>query len=80
LPAKADLAPIGSGRVPGFTLIGDTAVTQTLAEQFQKLIAGTALGPFDDALWLVRPDGYVGLTSRSDDQEAIRRYLGNLAA
>jgi 2-polyprenyl-6-methoxyphenol hydroxylase-like FAD-dependent oxidoreductase len=80
LPAKADLAPIGSGRVPGFTLIGDTAVTQTLAEQFQKLIAGTALGPFDDALWLVRPDGYVGLTSRSDDQEAVRRYLGNLAA
>ena len=80
LSTQADLSPIGSGRVPGFTLIGDPGVTQSLAEQFPKLIAGTALGPFDDALWLVRPDGYVGLTSRSGDQEAVRRYLRGLAA
>jgi 2-polyprenyl-6-methoxyphenol hydroxylase-like FAD-dependent oxidoreductase len=78
-PAKADLAPIGAGGVPGFTLIGDPAVTAPLAKEFSHLIVGTGPGPFEDVLWLVRPDGYVGLTARSDDAQAGHAYLEGLA-
>lgn len=78
-PAHADASPFGAGAVPGFVLVGDPAVTEPLAAQFPKLIAATEPGPFEDVLWLVRPDGYVGLTARCDDQDAVRQYLVKIA-
>ncbi|RDI53588.1 FAD-dependent monooxygenase [Microvirga subterranea] len=78
-PIKADVAPVGSGSVPGFTLVGEASVTESLARQFPALVVGTGTGPFEDVLWLVRPDGYVGLTARSDDVQAVRAYLEGVA-
>jgi len=31
-------------------------------------------------LWIVRPDGYVGLVAREDDAAAAESYLGEVAS
>jgi hypothetical protein len=33
-----------------------------------------------DALWVVRPDGYVGLAARRDDAAAAEAYLAHIVA
>ncbi|HEX7198245.1 MAG TPA: FAD-dependent monooxygenase, partial [Dongiaceae bacterium] len=73
-------APIGAGDKPRFALIGDLAVTAKLTARFPELTEARALPAGVDGLWIVRPDGYVGLVARRDDTAAAENYLARIAA
>jgi 2-polyprenyl-6-methoxyphenol hydroxylase-like FAD-dependent oxidoreductase len=72
--------PIGARDIPGFTLIGDPIVAEGIAAQNPKMIVATGAGRSDEHVWLIRPDGYVGLTSKASDLQSIHQYLARIAA
>jgi 2-polyprenyl-6-methoxyphenol hydroxylase-like FAD-dependent oxidoreductase len=74
-----ELPGVGAGPEPRFTVVGDAAVAARLAQRFPALLRMAAAGSAD-GLWIVRPDGYVGLAAAGDDAEAAERYLSGIAA
>ncbi len=88
-PLDGDLARrIGAGADPKFLLVGgDGGGERALLERFgalvtvatpdatlpQKYGAGTGL-------WLIRPDGYIGLAAPADGWESAAEYLAMIAA
>jgi len=73
--------PFGAGPSPRFAVMAsDTAAAAALAARFPRLVEPTARVPFDRAgIWLVRPDGYVGVAAGTDGWSAIGDYLSALA-
>jgi hypothetical protein len=84
--APADGAPpIGAGDKPRFAVLGDPAITQKLMARFAGLVQQRSMpagveGQGLEGLWIVRPDGYVGLVAREDDAAAAESYLGEIAS
>jgi len=79
--APADgAAPIGGGNKPRFAVVGDPTITRKLAARFSELVEARPLTAGVEGLWIVRPDGYVGLVARQDDAAAAEDYLGEIAA
>jgi 2-polyprenyl-6-methoxyphenol hydroxylase-like FAD-dependent oxidoreductase len=79
-PIREDEPPVGAGSSPRFALfaMADEAYTNVLKE-YANLVEPTPRAPYhSDALWLVRPDGYVALRSRQGDIDAVRAYLNGL--
>ena len=69
------------GTAPRFTILADAAAGAQLAERFPVLArAVQGSGAAAEGLWIIRPDGYVGLAARSDDVAAATAYLGAIAA
>lgn len=78
---RPDSGPVGTGPVPRFTLFGgvEPVSASALAERFPGLIDPVGRpGPADGGLWLVRPDGYVGLAAGAADLAGVERYLAGL--
>jgi 2-polyprenyl-6-methoxyphenol hydroxylase-like FAD-dependent oxidoreductase len=75
----AGQAPIGAGSVPRFALFArPSGPVDALLGTFAGLLEAGTRPPFrDDALWLVRPDGYVACAAT--DAEAIAVYLRRIA-
>jgi hypothetical protein len=74
--SAADQVPIGAGKRPMFAAFGNAAATAVLATRFPGLIeARTPPTEAADGLWIVRPDGYVGLVARHDDIASAEAYL-----
>ena len=72
-------APPGAGHAPRFVLYaGDSAKASQLAGKFPKLLEAKPRPSPDDDIHLVRPDGYVGLTTSADGWHDFERYLTNL--
>jgi len=79
--APADGAPpIGAAEKPRFAVIGDPAITAKLTARFAGLVEQRGLPAGVEGLWIVRPDGYVGLVAREDDAAAAESYLGEIAS
>jgi 2-polyprenyl-6-methoxyphenol hydroxylase-like FAD-dependent oxidoreductase len=71
--------PPGSGHLPRFVLYAnDTGKATKLAAKFPKLVEAMPRRSPDDDMHLVRPDGYVGLTSSADGWDELERYLRRL--
>jgi 2-polyprenyl-6-methoxyphenol hydroxylase-like FAD-dependent oxidoreductase len=71
--------PPGAGTSPRFVLYSsDSQKAATLAAEFPTVLEGTPRPPPDDAIYVVRPDGYVGLRTATDDWGAVESYLGKL--
>jgi 2-polyprenyl-6-methoxyphenol hydroxylase-like FAD-dependent oxidoreductase len=72
--------PIGAGDRPRFAVIGDGDVASTLTVRFPELVEARALPAGVEGLWIVRPDGYLGLVARRDDVAAAEQYLAKIAS
>jgi FAD binding domain len=80
-PAELPNGTAERATAPRFTIIADAATGAQLATRFPALArtvqgSGAAL----DGLWIIRPDGYVGLAARSGDMAAATAYLEAIAA
>ena len=66
------------GNAPLFALFAEpTAATAALLQRFEGLLDRELRPPFRaDALWLVRPDGYVACAA--DDATVVADYLRGL--
>lgn len=79
LPVAGD--PIGSGAAPRFAVAGPGDAAALLSAIFPDLVDTRARpAPSEDGLWLIRPDGYVGLVAGPDWQAPAERYLAAIAA
>ena len=80
-PAELPNGTAEPGTAPRFTILADAATGAQLATRFPAL-ARTAQGSgaAADGLWIIRPDGYVGLAARSGDIAAATAYLEAIAA
>ena len=71
---------IGAGDTPRFALIANSQAGGGVANRFAALTESRKAPEGMDALWVVRPDGYVGLAARRDDAAAAEGYLADIAA
>jgi hypothetical protein len=72
--------PPGAGRSPRFVLYAsDPAKAATLTQRFPKLVESAPRSSPDRDTHVVRPDGYVGLTTGANDWDEVERYLAKLA-
>lgn len=72
--------PIGGGSTPRFALIANSDAAGGVANRFAAVTELRAAPEGMDELWVVRPDGYVGLVARRDDAAAAETYLAGIAA
>ncbi len=80
LPGHDAGPPPGAGAAPRFVLYADDGPEcAALAARFPTLRAPESRPPPDGRLHLVRPDGYVGLTTEAGDWAGAARYLARLA-
>ena len=71
--------PPGAGASPRFVLYStDIQKAASLAAKFPTLLENTPRQPTDDAMYVVRPDGYVGLCTETGDWSAVESYLNQL--
>ena len=72
-------APPGSGDSPKFVLYAaDGNKAAALLGKFPALVEAVSRQTPDSYMHVVRPDGYVGLTSGSDDRNEVDSYLSRL--
>jgi 2-polyprenyl-6-methoxyphenol hydroxylase-like FAD-dependent oxidoreductase len=72
--------PVGTGRSPRFVLYAsDPAKAAALTQKFPRLVEAAPRSSFDHDMHVVRPDGYVGLTTGANDWDEVERYLTKLA-
>lgn len=81
-PEHYDGAPPGSDSTPRFVLFAaDGARGRELAARFPGLVEPRPRTPADAGrLLVVRPDGYVGLSTDGDDWAQAESYIQRLAA
>ncbi len=81
-PIRADESPIGGGNRPRFAVCGDPDEKfAELAARFPAVLEATLRKPYaEGGLWVVRPDGYVGLAARAGDWDLVAAYVERVAA
>jgi 2-polyprenyl-6-methoxyphenol hydroxylase-like FAD-dependent oxidoreductase len=73
-------SPPGTGRSPRFVLYAsDMARAAPLAQKFPRLVEAAPRSSPDNDMHVVRPDGYVGLTTGANDWDEVEGYLAKLA-
>jgi len=80
-PIDKNQPPVGVGSSPRFVLFAepDEQGTQLVA-RYPNLLEPTLRAPFaEGGLWLVRPDGYVGLATKQDRWDEVANYLDQFA-
>ena len=80
-PIRDDEAPVGSGKSPRFALFADdTPASGALCAKYPALLESPVRRPYaEQGIWLVRPDGYVGLAAKNDAIHEVDKYLANLS-
>jgi 2-polyprenyl-6-methoxyphenol hydroxylase-like FAD-dependent oxidoreductase len=80
-PAQYGGAPPGAGADPRFVLYAAGERVAALTAAFPSLLeAAPRKPPEPGRLLVVRPDGYIGLSTGAEDWAAAERYLKGLAA
>jgi 2-polyprenyl-6-methoxyphenol hydroxylase-like FAD-dependent oxidoreductase len=81
-PIRENEAPVGSGDAARFALFADSGnMPAGLLQKYSSLLEGTPRAPFSaDSLVLVRPDGYVALSTKSGNWNAVEAYLNQFRA
>jgi 2-polyprenyl-6-methoxyphenol hydroxylase-like FAD-dependent oxidoreductase len=71
--------PPGAGHSPRFVLYaGDTGQAARLTEKFPKLVEAAPRPSPDNGMHLVRPDGYIGMTTDGNGWNELEQYLRKL--
>jgi hypothetical protein len=73
-----DTTPIGAGNTPRFALIANSDAAKGVANHFTGVTTQFTAPNDMNGLWMVRPDGYVGLVARHDDTGAAEAYLSSI--
>jgi 2-polyprenyl-6-methoxyphenol hydroxylase-like FAD-dependent oxidoreductase len=80
-PIRKNQPPVGAGNSPRFVLFsdqGDEGGRQLIA-RYPNLLEPNIRAPFHEGgLWLVRPDGYVGLVAKRGQWDAVGKYLDEI--
>jgi 2-polyprenyl-6-methoxyphenol hydroxylase-like FAD-dependent oxidoreductase len=80
-PTRYGGTPPGAGADPRFVLFAAGERAAALTAAFPSLLeAAPRKPPEPDRLLIVRPDGYIGLSTAAEDWAAAERYLKGLAA
>ena len=76
-PIRQNEPPVGSGDSPRFALFAASSdMPANLPQKYSGLLETTPRTPFSsDSLSLVRPDGYVALSTKKGDWTAVEAYL-----
>jgi 2-polyprenyl-6-methoxyphenol hydroxylase-like FAD-dependent oxidoreductase len=80
-PVRAAEPSVGAGDTPRFALFAEAAAAPPeLLQHYKAILEPRLRSPFQaGGMWLVRPDGYVAVATRSGDWPAIQRYLQKLS-
>src|SRR6202167_3375211 len=80
-PIRDEEAPVGSGKTPRCALFADdTPASGALFAKYPALLESPVRRPYSEqGIWLVRPDGYVGLAAKHDAINEVDNYLANLS-
>ena len=80
-PIRGDEPAVGSGPTPRFALFAaPSGMPSILQDKYGKIMEPALRKPFhDDGLWLVRPDGYVALSAKAGDWEAVENYFEKIS-
>jgi 2-polyprenyl-6-methoxyphenol hydroxylase-like FAD-dependent oxidoreductase len=73
--------PVVSGDAPRFALFAaPSEAALALLKDFSGLLESSLRGPFEEGgMWLARPDGYIALTAKDRDVQAVREYFERIA-
>jgi 2-polyprenyl-6-methoxyphenol hydroxylase-like FAD-dependent oxidoreductase len=76
-PIRDNEPPVGSGDTPRFALFADSSgMPASLQQKYSAFLEPAARSPFSPGtISLVRPDGYVALSTKSGDRNAVDAYL-----
>jgi 2-polyprenyl-6-methoxyphenol hydroxylase-like FAD-dependent oxidoreductase len=76
-PIRVDEKPVGSGNAPRFALFAPAAtVPAALLQKFSSILEAAPRPPLSpDSIVIVRPDGYVALSTKSNDWASVETYL-----
>ena len=78
--SASDQSPIGAGNTPRFAVTGNATSAAALTARFPNLLEPRPRpSGAENGLWIIRPDGYVGLVARHDDLAAAETYLAAVA-
>jgi 2-polyprenyl-6-methoxyphenol hydroxylase-like FAD-dependent oxidoreductase len=78
--AVTGTAPIGAGNIPRFALIADGPAASGVVNRFAGLAELRDSPNGMSGLWVVRPDGYIGLAANRENADAAEAYLAGIAA
>jgi hypothetical protein len=81
-PIREGEKPVGAGDKPRFALFGEASEKfAKLVAQYPHVLEPSLRKPYrDGGLWLVRPDGYVALSAKAGDWDAVTAYLGRITS
>ena|ERR1700723_2180155 len=81
-PIRNEEAPVGSGSSPQFAVLAeDTPRSKALLAKYSELLESAVRTPYaEQAIWLVRPDGYIALAAKHDAINEVAVYLENLTS
>jgi len=79
-PIRSGEAGVGVGERPRFAIYTKHSANVTaLLEKYSEILEPVARPPFTEGgLWLVRPDGYVGLATHADRLREADEYLASV--
>jgi hypothetical protein len=77
-PLLSPGAPVGAGDSPRFALFAQSdPAADALIARYPELLEEKLRPPFaGDGVWLVRPDGYVAITTARGEWNKIEAYIG----
>jgi 2-polyprenyl-6-methoxyphenol hydroxylase-like FAD-dependent oxidoreductase len=80
-PIRENEPPVGCGNAPRFALFAEASnMPAGLLEKYSSLLEPATRAPFaSDSLVLVRPDGYVALSAKNGDWNAVETYLSQFS-
>jgi 2-polyprenyl-6-methoxyphenol hydroxylase-like FAD-dependent oxidoreductase len=78
-PLRAGEAPVGAGRTPLFAVFADDSeAARKLLARYAKIVEPALRKPFvPGEIWVVRPDGYVGLVGKSGEFDEYKGMVAN---
>jgi 2-polyprenyl-6-methoxyphenol hydroxylase-like FAD-dependent oxidoreductase len=75
-PIRENELPVGYGNAPRFALYAASSMPAGLLQKYSSILEPATRAPLaSDNLVLVRPDGYIALSTKSGDWNAVETYL-----
>jgi len=76
-PIRSGEVPVGAGSAPRFAVFADAdGMPHGFLEKYASVAETKLRAPFaEGGLWIVRPDGYVGLAAKRDVWDAVANYF-----
>lgn len=76
-PIRSGEVPVGAGNAPRFAVFADAdGMPDGFLEKYASVAETKLRAPFaEGGLWVVRPDGYIGLAAKRGEWDAVANYF-----